>query len=519
MKKNYVLILFMVVYATALFSQSKNINDFDEKLLNWYNSDLQKDKVVGASVDKAYNDLLANKKAKKTVVVAVIDGGVDVNITDLKGRIWINEDEIPNNKIDDDKNGYVDDIYGWNFIGNTKGENILYENYEFTRIYKGGKKEELYSKAKALYEAELDKREKEKEMLLKFERMYLAAKEVIKEETNVDVQSAEDLEGIKSKDQKVKEAVAFLKERYNMGFTENGLYRRINRNEEFLKYFLNVDFNPRELIGDNPNDIQDNKYGNWDVVGNRASHGTCVAGIIAGVRENNFGVEGVATDVRIMTLRVVPSGDERDKDIALAIRYAVDNGADIINMSFGKVLSPQQKFVSDAIKYAEQKNVLIVHAAGNSGDNIDENIHYPSDIYIDNNEAANFINVGSCGMSKEEKLASVFSNYGQEHVDIFAPGENIISLDSVDIFDVHSGTSQAAPVVTGVAAVILAYYPELTPSQLIDLLIETSQDFKDLKVMIPDLVNEERKLVKFRKLSKSGGVVSLYNALKKLQGK
>lgn len=514
MKIIITIVLLIIVSSTISISQEHSTSTFKTIDLNWFNLDLQDNKILGTSVNKTYQELLTNKKAKKTVIVAIIDGGIDINHEDLKGRIWINEDEIPNNNIDDDHNGYIDDINGWNFIGNSNGENINFENFEYTRIYKLGVNNENYELAKKLYEEELVKRTKEKENLTKFAQKYANAKTTIKEKTGIEVTKLEDLAGISTNDNSALEAISFLRQRYNDGFSEKSFLQRKKRNTDFLEKYLNLNFNPRAIAGDNPNDINDTHYGNPNVIGPRASHGTCLAGIIAGIRNNGIGIDGIATDVRIMVLRTTPNGDERDKDVALAIKYAVENGADIINMSFGKSISPQKIFIDDAIKLAEQKNILIVHAAGNAGVDTDQLVHFPSDYYLDKQEATNFINVGSSGKENGNAFASIFSNYGQYHVDIFAPGESIISLDTNNTYSMNSGTSEAAPIVTGIAALILSYFPELTPKEIIIILLESSLNLKKQKVLKPDLKNEEREIVKFGTLSKSGGIINAYDAMK-----
>ncbi|MCX6230232.1 MAG: S8 family serine peptidase [Bacteroidetes bacterium] len=517
MKKICLLISLLVFIAITGFAQKTSVKDFDSKYLNWYNLDPTDDGVLGTSVDKAYKELLKDKKPRKIVTVAIIDGGVDISIDDLKGMIWINPKETAGNAMDDDHNGYIDDMHGWNYIGNAKGENIIYENYEYTRIYKLGINNKDYKIAEKFYNEELTKRMSDKVNFDKFEEKLNTSKQLVKDKFGIEVTKAEDLKDLSSKDKKLAEAISFLKEKYEDGFTEEGFARVKNRNYEFLQKFLNLKYSPRTIVGDNPEDMTSLNYGNADVCGPRANHGTCLAGIIAGIRDNGTGVNGIAASVRIMALRTTPSGDERDKDVALAIRYAVDNGADIINMSFGKIMSPQKKFVDDAIRYAESKNVLIIHAAGNSGEDIEEFVHYPSAIYLDKKEATNFISVGSCGMEKGENMASIFSNYSKDYVDIFAPGENIVSLDTSNTYSVHSGTSQAAPVVTGIAALVLSYYPELSPQDLKEILLESSLNLKKQEVLIPDLKNKERKKVSFGKLSKCGGIVNAYNALKKAE--
>ena len=494
------------------FSQEKSIEKLDAKYLNWHNRDLGKDETLGTSVDRAYVDIIGNHAPKKTVVVAVIDSGIDIDHEDLQGKIWLNEDEVPGNNIDDDHNGYVDDIHGWNFIGNKSGENITYETLEYTRLYKAGSGPN-YLRARQLYEKELEKRLNEKKSLEKFEEAYYNAKATIKDKTGITVTSMKDLDAISPDEgQDVITAKRFLMSRYEKGFEEKILKLMIENNEDYLGKFLNMDFDPRAIVGDDPVNINDVGYGNADVKGPRSDHGTSVAGIIAAGRNNNVGINGIATDVKIMCIRSTPRGDERDKDVALAIKYAVDNGADIINLSFGKAISPEKHFVDEAVKFAESKDVLIVHASGNEGMDIDEEESYPSDRYLNGSEATNWINVGASGMKNDETIAAKFSNYGEKHVDLFAPGENIISTDSSSTYSMNDGTSLSAPVVSGIAALVLSHYPDLTTRQLITILLESAHKI-DKKVIAPGFVDEAKKM-KFRTLSKSGGVVNAYEALK-----
>jgi subtilisin family serine protease len=514
MKKIMILFLSLFAILQPSFTQEKSTDAFSPKYLNWYNLDFKTANILGTSVDKAYNELLAGKEPKKVVTVAVIDGGVDINCDDLKGRIWVNEDEIPNDSIDNDNNGYVDDVHGWNFIGNASGQNINFENYESTRIVKLGPSDPNYSLAKSLYDEELTKRTNDKAQIDKFEAKYNYAKKIVKDATGIEVTCSKDIENIQTEDARLKAAVSFLQGRYDNGFTDKWFADYKNRNSLFFTYYLNLDFNPRAIIGDNPDDINDNHYGNPDVIGPRADHGTCVAGIIAAIRNNGTGVDGIASSVKIMVLRVVPNGDERDKDVALAIRYAVDNGADIINMSFGKKTTTHREFVNDAIKYAGEKNVLIIHSAGNYGENSDVDFNYPTRVYLDNGVASNMINVGATAMEKGDSMVCDFSNYGKKNVQIFAPGFNIISLDTCNTYSLHSGTSQASPVVTGIAATLLSYYPDLKPKDLIEIMLKSATPFKREKVLVPDLKKQNKGREKFGELSTSGGIVNLYEALK-----
>ncbi len=501
-----------ILSTSMLWAQENSINSFKPEQINWYNKDIKTDKILGTGVDKAYSTLLTNLKPKKTVVVAVIDGGVDINHEDLQGKIWVNTKEIPGNNIDDDNNGYVDDIHGWNFIGNRTGENVIYENYEFTRILRQ-ENHASYNKAKEQYEKELKKNQTEKLNIGKFEDLYYKLKSIIKEGTGIDVTNENDLAKVNSNDEMVKKAKDFLAERYKMGFTESMLTRIKERNYEVSTYFLNKDFDARKIIGDNPADINDRNYGNNDVKGPRANHGTGVAGLIAANRNNNIGINGVTSNVLIMAIRTTPNGDERDKDVALGIIYAVDNGADVINMSFGKAFSPQKELVDQAVKYAESKGVLMVHSAGNSGENIDVTESFPTPYYKTGGKATNWITIGASENKLGKTTPAVFSNYGAKNVDLFAPGVDIVSLDTTNTYSMNSGTSFSGPIVSGVAALLLSYYPELTPQQVIEILMESSFKPKRPKMLIPNEESDKRSKAKFKTLSVSGGLVDAYAAL------
>jgi subtilisin family serine protease len=494
--------------------QEKNIDDFKKENQNWFNKDFESDNILGASVDKTYESLLPQLKVKDTIVVAVIDGGVDIKHEELAGKIWINKKEIPNNGIDDDGNGYVDDVNGWNFIGSKSGENIHFENIEATRVMREHQNDSTYLKAKRLYDTELSKSKNDSINIARFEANYQKAILIIKSNTGIVVKQAEDLNKITIyPNQSVKNAKLYLQSKYEKGFSEKDFNDMKEHNKESLKYFLNPNYNPRSLVGDNPGNINDRNYGNNDVTGPRPEHGTSVAGIIAANRNNSIGINGIASSVKIMPLRVVPEGDERDKDIALAIIYAVDNGARIINMSFGKQISPNKSFVDDALKYAEIHNVLVIHASGNDGLNIDKSESYPSGKFLNGYIASNWMNVGASNMHADKYLPAKFSNYGQKSVDIFAPGRGIVSLNPSNLYSMHSGTSVATPVVTGVAALLLSYFPELTPQELISILLEGSYKVqKPKKVIIPNLSDASVTKAKFNTLSKSGGIVNAYNA-------
>lgn len=523
---------FLLGLTIRTFAQAP-LDETDQKLLNWHNKDMATDTVVGISTEKAYNELLTARKST-TVVVAIIDSGVDIDHEDLNDNVWVNEDEIPGNGIDDDKNGYIDDRNGWSFLGNPKGENINQETLEMTRICKkyGPKYEKIkpeevapadkseyeqYTRARKEYVQKVAEAKSEEASLQAFLKKYNQNDSIVRNFLKKDTFSLEDLTTVQTEDEKVKSAVqmiSFLKE---SGFQRSDIKKYLDHIDSKLNYHLNLDYNPRTIIGDDPYVWDGKPYGSNDVKGPDCEHGTHVAGIVAAERKNSQGMDGIAANVKIMSVRAVPDGDERDKDIAMAIRYAVDNGAQIVNMSFGKAYSPQKQWVDDAVRYAEQKGVLLVHAAGNDSKNTDEEPSFPSARYLQSKDhATNWLSIGANTTQRDATLPAFFSNYGKKTVDIFAPGHEIYSLKPNNRYATNSGTSMAAPMVTGLAALIKSYYPALSPQQLIAIILESGTDFKKVKVSVPGGKKKtaKTKTAKFKKLSRTGKVINAYQALK-----
>ena len=487
----------------------------ENDLKRWSHLDLVKDSIPGMSVDKAYAELLQGKTGAK-VIVGIVDSGVDIEHEDLKGMIWTNPKEIPNNNIDDDKNGFIDDIHGWNFLGD-----VIHENLEMTRIIKkadDGSAE--YKNALAQYDKKYEEALKDKEQV----DFLLEVHNVIKKELNKTTYKVEDLSTITSTDPKVAQSKMIMTQIFtNAGPTfdpEAELEEYRKQVYDQLNYNLNKELDSRKILGDNPDDIKDKKYGNNVVFGpdkEEALHGTHVAGIIAQVRGNNLGGDGVATNVEILTVRAVPDGDEYDKDIALAIRYAVDNGAKVINGSFGKSFSPHKKWVYDAIKYAAKKDVLIVHAAGNDGYNIDEtkNINYPNDSEDNIKEFAdNVITIGAINKQYGETVVAGFSNFGKINVDVFAPGEEIYATVPNNKYKYLQGTSMASPNAAGVAVLIRSYYPKLKAKQVKQILMDSGVALPE-KVVLGESENPDEKPVAISSAesSKTAKMVNAYNAL------
>lgn len=500
-------------FANMMYAQST------ADILNWYNG-----KTPGMNTDKAYKAL--KKDSSSTVIVAVIDSGVDIEHEDLQGHIWTNTQEIPGNKIDDDKNGYVDDVHGWNFIGNANGENMEDANLELTRIYRNlkpkydGKTADevsdkaefaLYEQVKKEYEAKRSEYEGYIKQIAMFKEQILpmiptmVAKQLGKEDYTL-----KDLQKWKPEGAQMMQMKELAIQLKNGDITDEVIADQAKQVQSMLDCHYNIDFNGRKIIGDNPDDFSDVR-GNSDVEGPDALHGTHVSGIITAIRGNDLGGDGVATNVKIMSVRTVPNGDEADKDVALAIRYAVDNGAKVINMSFGKAYSIHQKEVYDAMEYASAHDVLLVHAAGNDGEDVDITNNFPAVKYsFQTAPNTHLLTIGASTRYKKGKLAASFSNYGDTSVDIFAPGLEIYNTVPNNKYQKLQGTSMAAPMVTGVAAFLKSYFPKLTMLEIKDIILESGKDWSKSMQTIPG--GDEKVL--FGTLSTTGKVVDVLAAVK-----
>jgi subtilisin family serine protease len=494
---------------------------------NWQNLDLKSDTVFGISTERAYKELLQNKKSVP-VVVAVIDSGVDINHEDLKGVIYQNPKEKVNG-IDDDKNGYTDDIDGWNFLGGKNG-NVEFETLEMVRLIRAlrpkyekialdslSKEEETnyieYLNMKSSLNKQYEEAMNNFNGIYGFKKVLEGMLKKLERETP-DLSDFENFTPLGEGEAQIKEVmINVLKDGMSFkDFKKNEIDQAFNYYEEKVKYQLNIDFNPRDIVGDDEKNDDEKIYGNKDVIGADATHGTHVSGIIAALRNNTIGIKGVANNVLILPVRAVPNGDERDKDVANAIRYAADNGAKIINMSFGKGYSQNKKVVDDAVKYAIAKDVLLIHAAGNENADLDESENYPTKNYENKSGLATaWIEVGASGPLNDSTLKASFSNYGKTVVDVFAPGVQINSTTPLSTYSEQDGTSMAAPVVSGLAALIRSYYPNLTALQVKEIILKS---VVKVNTMVNVTVKGELRKIPFSDLSITGGVINTYNALK-----
>lgn len=525
-------ILYAVLFISfSAFGQIK-VKPLADPPKNWHILDLKTDGYYGVSLNQAY--LFLKGKKSKTVLVTTIDSGIDTAQKDLASILWVNPKEIPGNGIDDDHNGFVDDVHGWDFLGGKYGKADYTETVEEVRQYHklsgtwagvttapAGKEKEFayWQLVKTTYDSTMSKTNAELKDISVEVNVLTATNYYIKRELKLksdQVFTIKDLVRIKSLNDTVSQSKTVWESVFQqIGETTTNAKVLKDISEYFAKLNNNInpDFGIRALIvGDDP-DVMDGKpYGNNVIKQPDASHGTGVAGLIAAVRGNAYGIDGVADNVRIMAIKAVPNGDEYDKDIANAIHYAVDNGARIINMSFGKKISPHKDWVDEAFKYAAKKDVLLVLASGNENEDMDAHPEFPNDTFLDGSstDADNVINVGASAARLDENLAGNFSNYGKKSVDVFAPGVKVTSLDTDAEFNTEDGTSFSAPIVTGIAALCLEYYPDLSAKQLKEIILASATPIVGRMVLKPGSKDEK---VDFASLSKTGGIVNAYKAL------
>jgi cell wall-associated protease len=555
MKSIYTFLFFLLFFISCKSTKeltTPSIKLISKKELNslalqtWFQKDFQQDTIPGISLDKWHKP---KKSKNKSIIVAVIDTQIDLKHEDLQSQIWTNLKEIPDNGIDDDHNGYIDDVNGWSFTGNKSGGYVVWGNFEYVRIvrewdplFKDKKEAQINAQDISNYKEYQRAQKTLKEQITYYNRYQLSIKHSIKvypliKDTLKHFFPKEDYtyQQLDSMYKKYKLNDKTYRQRREDNDMDLGAlidYRMINleSNEKTLEDIketkiqmdsivnknLNLNFNERISIGDNPQKLEKG-YGNNLVCNNKVGHRniqdhcTKVSGIIAANRNNNIGIKGIADNVKIMPLCISFSGDEHDKDIAMAVRYAVDNGAKIINMSFGKEFSLRKEWVFEAFKYAEEHNVLLVHCAGNNGFNVDENPYYPSDNTFDGSKEIcnNFINIGSISSRLDSTFVSRFSNYGKQNVDLFAPGEEIYTTDAGNAYKSDSGTSLAGPMVSGTVALIWSYYPNLTATEVKQIIMDSGTAY-DLEVNVP---GTKDKKVPFSELSKSGKVLNVYNAM------
>ena len=457
----------------------------------------------------------------------MIDGGVDTAHVGLKANLWKNPKEVAGNGKDDDNNGYADDVYGWNFIGGRDGKSVHEDALEVTRLYarctSGGNggtttgpkvpppDAATCKRASEEYEKERAETQQLSQQVEQISVVLARVNEILRRSMGTDSLTRAKVTAYQPAGAEAQQAKMMWLRLADAGISAKEITEAREDIESKMKYGLNPSFDPRAIVGDNYANTAERNYGNADVMGPDAKHGTHVSGIIGGVRGTSDGVDGIATNVKLMMIRAVPDGDERDKDVANAIRYAADNGAHIINMSFGKGFSPEKGAVDEAVKYADSKGVLMVHAAGNDGENLAEKPSFPTPAYVGGGKPNNWIEVGASSWKGLDSLAASFSNYGKAQVDVFAPGVDILSAKPGGGYERQSGTSMAAPVVSGLAAFLMSYYPNLTAADVKRIVLQSATRYADQTVVRP---GEGGGAIRFGDLSATGAVVNAYEAVK-----
>ena len=505
--------------------------------LNWHTLSFDRDSVYGMELDKAY-EFLKGKEKKQKVIVAVIDGGFDEQHEDLKEVLWRNRREVPDNGADDDKNGYADDLHGWNFLVTKDGKPvtrtmqdgaILFlrhrERYDALSAKKRNAKEEkeYQELKKLLWKSELGVKYLSIELALAFRKYIEEYDREMKVRFPGEVLKHEHFNAVldtKNETDTLKLAAHMFynimwdmqpESSWDKMFAGRLASEKVAR--EQYEDLLAKQTDERKQVGDDMENLKDRAYGSPILLNETSEHGTHVAGIIGAQRGNEIGMDGVADNVELMLIGAIPNGDENDKDVALAIRYAVDNGARVINMSFGKRVSIHPEWVAEAMRYAEKKGVLLVLAAGNAHQNIDNDSFYPTRHISPKKSIGTFLRVGA---SDPEGHPAVSSNYGKREVDVFAPGADIYSTVTGDNYRKMDGSSMACPMVSGVAALLMTYYPELSAAEIKDIIIRTAITRKGCRVQMPQSPSMAvaRKLADFSDVCVAGGIVNAYEAVK-----
>ncbi|MFN9350052.1 MAG: S8 family serine peptidase [Gemmatimonadota bacterium] len=483
----------------------------------WHRLDTERDGVLGVGVDRALRELLAGRAPGRRVLVAVIDGGVDTAHAQLAPVLWRNPREVPGNGVDDDRNGFTDDVRGWSTIPPLTGDSGRYDTFELTRLYAACRGQPAAGRlarpdsatCRSVTEAYGEKAMEVSQTVMQIRGLAGAlarSTATLRQAMKTEPVTPEAVRAFAPGNAAETEAKRAFLQFSAAGLDSAKLAEGFEAYDGQLRFGLDTLFNPRARPS----------RGSGDVMGPAARHGTHVAGIIAAAAVPGRPARGIAPEgaVTILPIRAVPDGDERDEEVARAIRYAVDQGALVINMSFGKAYSPGKAAVDSAVRYATQRGVLLVHAAGNDAEDTDHSASFPTRQASGPPFDALWIEVGASSWKGPDQLAAGFSNYGKRTVDLFAPGEDIVSTVPGGGVATESGTSMAAPVVSGVAALLLAYFPSLTPAQVRSVILETVRPLGDRTVAQP---GDPSVQLKFGSLSRTGGLLDAYAAVRRAQ--
>lgn len=525
MKFNFLYILVIVININALAQtpKSKNIG----KSNNWWMKD-KNDSLASTDFVKLFNEITPKlNNPQQEVIIAVLDSDIDIHHENFKNYLWFNKYELENDSIDNDNNGYTDDTHGWNFLGKKKdGSSLEYTLIEETRILRKYSKKEIgelekqgkiffsYDSVKKSYD-KIEKSLKEKISPYKAaEAGYVYCMDTLKRAFNKEKLTLGSISLLKSSDTLMKTCIAYVKKLHEDGYPYDKFMSYLNHKRTSLTTCLNLEYDNRELIGDDIYNAHDTQYGSpkFSTIVHKIDHGTEVSGVIINALRYIKETHKTSLPIKIMPSCITGIGDPTDKDTALAIQYAVDNGAKVINLSQTKSFSLNKEFVDKALKYAEEKDVLIVKSAGNEGLNLDKVLRFPND---NNKQEKEFVNnlivVGASTEFTDKNIFDIDSNYGKKNADIFAPGIDISTFSPNNNYTESSGTSYSAPIVATIAAIIRSYYPNLSAKQVKQILMESGTSY-DVNITFKQEDGSE-KTIPFSELSKSGKVVNAYKAM------
>jgi cell wall-associated protease len=521
-----------ILFGLLIFSSAVAAQKMPEN--GWHLKDFSTDGYYGISLDRAYAFLREKGIKPHSITLGLLDTGIDTTHEDLRSVFWQNRTEIAGNGLDDDNNGFVDDVHGWNFLGGAKG-NVLVTTSEWTRVYwrymtkydgksidtnsiTGFQKYEytLWLKARSGVVGTGPSKGKLDTMRNYISNVFFCDSllQIYIEKQVYNKTTLSDWNATQKREKAAKEFMLSIFEQFEVKDLTNATITSELKNylagEELkAKNETEAPVDKRRSLTENDDtDPESLRYGNNNIWAGNTMHGTHVAGIIGAARNNGKGIDGIADAVNLLYVRCTAEGDEYDKDIAAAIHYAAENGAKVINMSFGKSLSPDKPMIDAAVRYAISKDVLIVQAAGNSARNINGFDNYPNPRFqLSDSIAANWITVGASDCNGH---AASFSNFGNKIVDLFAPGVAIYSTTPGETsYTSLDGTSMAAPVVSGLAALLREYFPALTAAETKNIIVRS--------VTIPpqpknNTGDQKQEWIKERCIS--GGIVNAYTAVR-----
>jgi subtilisin family serine protease len=536
MTRNYLLTLLLCFSAATIALAQKQPQQPTER--QWYNRAAKGDSVYGVATDQAYQYIRQQKlKPRKQPVVALIGGGMDMSHADLRG--------------------VFDEKAAWDFIGGSNGAVM-------NRLTREGEREFLRLQAKYAdyifdgkqYYKIVDGKRQPVPQPDNMEEYNYFTRRVLPEsqighayggwkfsyviEEYMDIFDREMKQRFPGKELTVQEfqtcydpkaerdslsEVSFVLAGYAFSVYKTNRWEVVRKNmsrsiETTHKEYLNAlekygNDDRKKIVGDNPYDIRDKKYGNDVLLTDDAAVGTMEAGIIAARRGNGIGIDGIADRAKIIPLRIATTtGEPYLKDMALAIRRALTAGADIIVLPEQNTLYPPQgmAWMIDALAEAEKRGALVIVPVWSLSTDMDHTTFYPNRNMRSGQELKNILIVAA---SDEKGNPLMTVNYGAHSVDLFAPGAEMYTTYTGNTYRGGTGTGLAAATVAGVAALVKTYYPKLNGAQLRDLLMRCVSSRKGVEVEKGILVDGKptQDLFLFDDLCVSGGIVNARQAL------